>query len=170
MFSVDKVILMKRRIVKNNRKGLTLIEVLVTLAVLSILLPVAFSFLGFNLKVFNTSDSLSQVQFDVRMTSDFITTQIRNVRGISFHEGDLTDAESISIHDIKAKYPLIDSVQMRVSKEESSSLLDYIIIGKDSRGGNQYKLESKVLLNNNPEYIVNEVDGQVYYDTVYFSK
>lgn len=63
---------------KDNNKGFSLIELIVALAILSIIIVVSFNFFIYNNRLFDKGDRLSKVQYDVRMTSDYITTELRN--------------------------------------------------------------------------------------------
>lgn len=152
---------MKRNSIKlnKNRKGFTLVEVVITLAILSIVLATAFNLFGFNLTVYSKGQSLSQVQFDIRMAADYITSEIRNVSEINLLEIDydnenIEDNEEVEDHNyintstLKSSHPSLDSVQFSISVENTSYLLAFVVAGSNSRGDNEYVLETEVLLNN----------------------
>ena len=61
----------------NNRKGFTLMEVIITIAILGIVLSALYNILFFQIKTFNLSDKKSVAQTDVRYISDFISNELR---------------------------------------------------------------------------------------------
>lgn len=63
---------------KKNIKGFTLIELIIALAIFSVVVFMAFSILVFGNKSFSNGTDRSDVQFDFRMTSSFITDELRN--------------------------------------------------------------------------------------------
>lgn len=69
---------MKKTLKKHlNKKGLTLLEVIITIAIVSIIIPVAFSVLGFGNKTFNSGISRRDIQQNVRNISTVIVDEIR---------------------------------------------------------------------------------------------
>ena len=146
----------------NNKQGLTLIELILTFAILLIVIGVSFSFFFFNLRSFQTSEKLSQVQFDVRMASDLITSELRNVNQISLTDDTLPN--SIILSKISSKYPLVKSVNFSIVNQSPNYYVSYLILGSDSNSENSYQLESEVLLNN----ITSATEGNDV--TIYYSK
>lgn len=63
--------------IKNLNRGVTLIELTIAIAILGLVLLMAFSMNLFGWRVFSLSESTSINQFDARMPTDFITKQIR---------------------------------------------------------------------------------------------
>ncbi len=63
-------------VIANNR-GITLIEMLLTLAMLSMVLMVGFSIHHFGSNAFHMGEERAQVRFNVRMAADFITQELR---------------------------------------------------------------------------------------------
>ncbi|OHW62543.1 hypothetical protein EUAN_11080 [Andreesenia angusta] len=69
---------MKKTLKKHlNKKGLTLLEVIITIAIVSIIIPVAFSVLGFGNKTFNSGISRRDIQQNVRNISTVMVDEIR---------------------------------------------------------------------------------------------
>jgi|GEM_PF-1296303 len=60
-----------------NKKGVTLIELIIAIGILSLILMIAFSSNLFGLRVFSRSEVRSNNQFEVRMVTDFIAKQLR---------------------------------------------------------------------------------------------
>lgn len=129
-----------------QKKGVTLIELIVTLALISVVLVAVFNLFIFNRNVYTKSDELSQVQFDVRMASDMLTKNLRNVSSLSLTDNTL--ANEIGLSDLQSKYPSISSVNFTIVSESSRFLVEYTIVGNDATGDNLYTINSKVLLNN----------------------
>jgi Tfp pilus assembly protein PilW len=129
-----------------NRKGITLIEIIVTFAVFSIIVVAILNFFQFNNKVYKKSVNLSQVQFDVRMASDYITTEVRNKSTISTTENILPN--SINLAKLQNKYSFVKETTFEIVKQNSKYFLVYTITGSDMNNNNMYTLETNVLLNN----------------------
>jgi prepilin-type N-terminal cleavage/methylation domain-containing protein len=68
---------------QKNKSGFTLIEVIISLAILSIVLGTAYSINLFGLKSYSNSNERSDNQFSVRMASDFITRKLRYADNVS---------------------------------------------------------------------------------------
>jgi prepilin-type N-terminal cleavage/methylation domain-containing protein len=126
--------------------GFTLIELIVTLAIFSIVLVAILNLFLFNNRVYSRSENLSEVQFDVRMASDYITTELRNKNSISITDNSL--AESITLSDLQSKYPTVKAVTFKIAKSSSDYFVEYTITGSDLNNDNEYTLETDVLLNN----------------------
>lgn len=65
-----------RRII-SDKSGFTLIEIMVTLAILGMVMAAAYSFFNFGNKTFTMGEERSNVRYSVRMAADFITQQLR---------------------------------------------------------------------------------------------
>lgn len=127
-----------------TQSGLTLIELLVAIALFSIVMALAFSMFFFNQNVFTRGEARSNVQYDVRMAADFITTELRNVHEITI---DQSSEESIDLSTLQQRYQLLESVEFEIVKEQSRYLVRYKLVGNASNSP-AYEIESKVLLNN----------------------
>ena len=153
---------MKHRLIYKQNKGFTLIELLISMAILSIVMTAIMGLFLHNNMVFKKSDKLSQVQFDVRMASDYITTEFRNVNSISLSDNTLPN--SVNITSLSDKYPLVKSVSFEIKTQGARYLLSYVIQGSDSNLENHYQLKTEVLLNN----ITSATNGNN--TTVYYRK
>lgn len=69
--------------VKKNCKGLTIIELLIVLGLISIIIALAFQFNIFAIKGLKIGQDNAQVQHNVRLASDFITRELRNAYTIN---------------------------------------------------------------------------------------
>lgn len=72
---------------KNKKNGFTLVEIIVSIAIVGMILSILISMNVFGGKTFKRGSDRSQNQYDVRMAADFITKKLRY-------------AESIEIKDI----------------------------------------------------------------------
>jgi len=75
---------MKYKKLLRNTAGFTLIELMVTLAVLPIAIALIFTMLSFGTASFTLGENTAQKQYEVRMASDFITKQLRYANSITF--------------------------------------------------------------------------------------
>ena len=67
---------------KNDQKGFTLIEILVSISLLSLVLLMAYNMHLFNYKVFNKGSSKADIQSTLRLNADFISDRIRYASNI----------------------------------------------------------------------------------------
>jgi prepilin-type N-terminal cleavage/methylation domain-containing protein len=65
------------KILCRKNKGVTLIELLVVLAIIGVVSSLIYSMHLFGIRTFAKGESKSNVQFDARMTLDFITKEVR---------------------------------------------------------------------------------------------
>ena len=146
-----------------QKRAMTLVEVIITLALLSIVMTIVFSLNLFGLKVFGKGTSLSDLQFDVRMSSDFIFSEIRNASDIlletpaSPNEYNKIFVDSNRIAYQPAGGTIIyktDNIIQNSSTDllfsivdnSSSYMLEFTIIG--ATNVEDYSLSTNVLLNN----------------------
>lgn len=131
---------------KKNSNGFTLIEIIIVIAILGIVLAMAFNFFTFNLRTYNKGENRAAVQFDVRMASDYITDELRNVNIVSVTDTAL--ASNIGLGTLTAKYPLVTGVAFEIVTEAPKYFVEYTVSGNSTDGNNPYSLTTKVLLNN----------------------
>ena len=62
---------------KNNQKGFTLIEILISISLLSLVLLMTYNMHLFNYKVFNKGSSKADIQSNLRLNAEFISDKIR---------------------------------------------------------------------------------------------
>ncbi|QSX08651.1 prepilin-type N-terminal cleavage/methylation domain-containing protein [Alkalibacter rhizosphaerae] len=152
---------MTKKWFRENRKGLTLVELVITLAIAILILGAIFSFFFFNNSLYNKGTALSQVQFDVRMASQYVTKELRNVDEISTTDNALAD--SMDLTSLSAKYPLVNGISFEIVNSGTHYMVSYTIQGSDASGENNYQIDTNVLLNN----ITNTTPGSgsvIYYE------
>lgn len=130
----------------NSRNGVTLIELLLTIAILSIIITAISSLFIYNTRVYSRSENLSQVQFDVRMASHHILKEIRNTEKVSLSDNTL--ANSLDLASLQTKYASIKNVDFELKFHGSQYFLTFIIKGSDSNSQNEYLLSNEIILNN----------------------
>lgn len=134
------------------QKAFTLIELIVTIALIGIISLAVGTFFGFNLNTYSNSKDLAAVQFDVRMASDFVTSELRNINEIDLRN--VSDAlliaggNSLSTTILASKYPSVTSVIFNLTKESNRYMVNYTISGNSTKGNSAYSIASKVMINN----------------------
>ncbi len=146
----------------NNICGLSIIELLIAVALLSIVLAIGYNFFFLNYKAYQTGQILAEVQFDTRMASDYITFELRNVQEVSLADTSLT--HHIDVDLLQASYPKVSTISFTIVQSGTRYLIEYSLTGSDPGLINVYQINSEVLLNN----ISNAVTGSG--DTLYYSK
>lgn len=136
----------KIRKVQSNHRGITVVELVITLAIAILIMGAIFSFFFYNNSLYNKGTQLSQVQFDVRMASQHVTKELRNVSKISTTDTSLPAL--INLASLKTKYPFVSGITFQLSKSGTNAMVSYIIQGEDNNGENHYQIETDVLLNN----------------------
>lgn len=140
-------------------KGLTLIEIIISLALLGIILVPIFSFYFFGANIYKAAEKKSKVQNDILFAAEFITKELRTATDIYLNKtlNQNKDLYNCSIglkngcieyyYNNKSK-PLTNSVIIELSftLKRNSNLLEFHIIGEEGKG--QYRIDSKVTLLN----------------------
>lgn len=90
----------------NNKKGVTLIELILVLAILTIVIGSAYSLFSFGSKTFTGGSKQYNAQNSTRLIVDYITKEIRfatdlSVQSVSLSENQITDNEHYSYIYIK---------------------------------------------------------------------
>lgn len=151
-----------------KNKGVTLVELIVAIALLGIVITSVGQFFSFNLNVYNKGNDLASVQFDVRMASDYLTSELRNVMAIS--DANFTGSTLINTASLKAKYASVLSVGFKYVIEQSRVLIEYKIDGNSSNGKNAFSVTSKVLLNNDKHFVGAYSNSTDYFSDLYYKK
>jgi prepilin-type N-terminal cleavage/methylation domain-containing protein len=152
---------------KSNKRGVTLIELIVALAILTVIIAVGFSFYFFGSKTFSRGETIASIQFDVRMSTDFITREVRNateVELISIPGTFDTNYHYIYIEGAKLKHQFNGTVQEKTSAIIQASTpmfsLEELANGRNqieftmkgskttTQGIQAYEATTKVFLNN----------------------
>lgn len=168
-----------------NKKGLTLLEIIITIAIISIIIPVAFSVFGFGNSTFKRGISRRDIQQNVRNISSLLVDEIRYAN----KDDDVMDiVKQIPIdsyRDEKTVYIVVDSEG--ISKYEGKNLEPSFRLGNNTgikfewteikvsddlrsikikltgkEGDSSYDVESSVVpLNGNIENMSGNTDGNL---------
>ncbi len=129
-----------------NNQGLSVIELMIALSLMAVVLAIGYNFFFLNYKAYQTGEALSEVQFDTRMTSDYIFFELKNASSISLIDDSLP--HKIDLDTLETLYPRVASVEFSIVKSGNLYLVNYVIKASHTRLNNDYELESEVLLNN----------------------
>ncbi|SHI69402.1 prepilin-type N-terminal cleavage/methylation domain-containing protein [Dethiosulfatibacter aminovorans DSM 17477] len=127
-----------------NTKGLTLVELLISLSIVAMVISVTVMMSLIGLRSFSMSMAQSDIQYEVRRASAYITEELRNSTKISTTDSGLDD---IVIDDLIDGN---DSLSSNI-KIDNNVLTLYIKADKVGVGTNintSYDLTTEILLNN----------------------
>lgn len=160
----------------NNKKGLSLLELLIALLLLNLVLAIGYSFFYFGTRSFAIGESQSDVQQNVRMAADFITNEIRfaeslEILGSSFSfSGDYNYIyinEDSVIHrkegtstGTKILSGISENIDFSVNFNISSSgnnVLQFAVNGENAE--KTFDIESEVMLPNVRNITINTDSG-----------
>ncbi|SNR86457.1 prepilin-type N-terminal cleavage/methylation domain-containing protein [Anaerovirgula multivorans] len=113
-----------------NRKGITLIELLMVLSVMSIIVVLSFSVYIFGMKSFTLQSTNVENQSNVRYATSYITKEIRKAESVEVLGNILT----INGTD---EYKLVDNIIWRNSNELVTGIEHFNM----SKSGNKISLE-----------------------------
>lgn len=129
-----------------HKKGMTLVELIVVMAIMSVVLGTIYTFFIYNMRLYRKSNDLSQVQFDVRTAVDVLSNDLRNISEVSLTDSTLD--QSYSAETLRQSYPSIESVTFTLNKTGMTYLLAITISGNDASGRNDYEISTNIILNN----------------------
>jgi hypothetical protein len=102
------------------------------------------------------------------MTSHLIASGLRNANQISISSASLSSPSVIELSDIQAKFPSVSNVIFKIVEKSGRYVVEYTITTLDSASGNQYVLESNVLINN--KFTVPSANLNSPITAIYFTK
>lgn len=121
---------------KNNR-GITLVEVILALAILGIVMSLAYGFFSFGNKTFALGNRKYDIQQEVDIASFTITNTFKNVKGIS-----LTEKPDYTLVDVRSRFPEIENIEYTIAENNETYSLKYTVV-REGRN-----VESEIILNN----------------------
>ena len=132
-----------------EKKGFTLVELLIVLAIGGVILALAFSLQGFGIRSFRMGSSQAAIQQDARIIDELIKREIRNAMRI----GETGFERTIELDNGVIYYGLngensfeVDAVESIVFEGQGERTLRYTVTGK----GNGFQVVNEIFLNNTP--------------------
>ena len=107
----------------DNDKGFTLIEIIISLAIVGIITLAIFSFFTFNVNAFNKSSEEMEEQSSLRLVSLKLTNELRNIGYIDL--GNHSFSATSDISTLSTTDNFIYVYDNSVKKGDSSSIIDY---------------------------------------------
>jgi prepilin-type N-terminal cleavage/methylation domain-containing protein len=153
--------------IKHKSKGVTLVELLIVMAILGIVISLAFSMNIFSQRVYTMGEHKSDIQFNLRLASDYITREARYATGVEILDSTATIPDTVTnddkyiFLDITGKSLIIrdkngdrtpvnvDGLNILFKTAPPSKTLEFVVSG--SSGTETFSLDSKVLILNLPK-------------------
>ncbi|MBN2259621.1 MAG: type II secretion system protein [Clostridiales bacterium] len=139
------------------KKGFTLIEVIIVIALIGILSLILTSIVAYSLNNYKMSKEKHEEQFDVRLAADLITLEVRNALSISLISSAggtgtkylyYADNDLIMVDEDGAEVNFTNGKIQGITFELIESSIDHIFLEFNVTGINGYAVNSAVLLNN----------------------
>ena len=160
-----------------NSKGLTLVELMVTLALLGIVLASIFSFSSFLMGRFNIAQDKSNVQQDILMAANYITKELRTATRVKVLDNESSqidrdlynsyigpkDGSLVYGYNEKTRKIVKDNiVDLNFTLDQELGILKFSILGNED--GQEYKMDSEVALLNIEKTLEGNTTGSwIYY-------
>lgn len=118
-----------------NRKGVTLVELLLVLGLLSIVIATAYSIFFTGNKSFEANKGIGFAQRDARFITDYIKNEIRTARGLYINDDDMEDIEEYYLLALNRNKKLYISHSKDGNKNKTIGSpvdsIEFILIRKD---------------------------------------
>lgn len=147
---------------KINRKGVTLIELLIVLALLSIIITLITSFYIFGARTFSFGQNQHDIQYEIRMASSFITNEIRNSTSfvlvetaaeggdgfnyIFLKESKIIHRNELGVDTNKTSANISGMIVKLIKLDNKNNLVDLEI--NATKKTQNYSIETQIFLNN----------------------
>lgn len=171
-----------------KRKGVTLVELILTLAIATLVLSVAFSVFSAGTTSHSISTSKGFAQQDIRIVADFLTSELRFVTDISEidyghseyyslridNEGNLVKTKHVYLDDDSVDQKIIRSIPGNAESiniiNNNSGVINVILNQIEKTGGKEsgYKLEVSITTENALNMIRNLSIDLVKGDILYY--
>ncbi|WP_312651785.1 prepilin-type N-terminal cleavage/methylation domain-containing protein [Proteiniclasticum sp.] len=127
-----------------NKRGFTLIELVIVLALLGIVLSMIYSPIIFSFKNFDIQNEKANIISDARATMDYLTRAIRKADTVEVVDGNLSmDSKMYKLEDrvlFKEAKKVMEGIdELNINKVDKTINIEIVI--KNSKGEN-YKLSS----------------------------
>lgn len=149
------------KLFKGNCKGLTLVELILTISIMGIVMAAIFSFLIFNVKAYYRADAQIQAQQQTYTAMNVIVEKVIAAKKVV--ESDPSISNDVDYYDIKkVVFKLSDGNYIRFDHKIDNKLYYGIDSNKDSITTNEYASnikEFKIKLNGFDGSNYNSCDG-----------
>ena len=147
--------------IREENRGFTLIEIIITIAIASIIVAGIYSLQSFGLNTFNIGTSQAEIQQDARLIDEVFRREVRNavyigdsytdsegigatremfLSGNNFHYG---EASALNLFNVRG---ISNFDVVLTSFDNGSNILRYEIVIETNR--NDYNFDNSILLNN----------------------
>lgn len=133
---------------KSNRKGISLVEVIVTVAIFAIIIPVIYSIFFVGNKSFETSRDIGLAHQEARIVAEYLDNELRYAIG-------LTDKDSTIPKDKVNGYYSI-KVEKLNNNSNKKTILKLVAYDKD---GNEVATDSKEIYSSSYNWDINLING-----------
>jgi len=155
---------------KNNNRGVTLVELAISLTLIGIVLAIGINLFFFGEKLFSSSNNAYQLQSPIRLTESFISSDVRNATSITIVTVPITPEPGfnyIYLKDSKISHYsngttsdkteaiMVDQNIFKIKKDSNGRNFLSVSL-KGSVGGETYEINTDILLNN----IVNQGEAE----------
>ncbi|WMM26940.1 prepilin-type N-terminal cleavage/methylation domain-containing protein [Tissierella sp. MB52-C2] len=168
-----------------NNKGLTLIELIITIAIMAIVLQMIYSILFVGNKSFNLGKNKGFIQKDARIVSELITKELRTAKEIRFNEKTIKEEHfSLEANNgslIKKTYNdsgienedkrqtlftnSLRGIEFNPKDTNPNGIINITIEIEEETNKNSetYSINFNILLENIPTYRENNIQNKIYY-------
>lgn len=120
-----------------KKNGFTLIEVVVTIALIGIIVPILYNFISFGGNIFSKGTTKADTQNDVNLIAYKITNDLRTASHIS-----LTAVSGYTEYNVKASNPDLDQMSFTITKVGDVYTLSFTLADAE------HQVTSEIALNN----------------------
>lgn len=140
----------------NNQKGITLIELMISLVLLGIVLAIAYNFFFYTKKTYSDAEKKWIVQSNVRQIADFMNTELKTAyyAEISYNDNQQEGDVDLYVDDGKIMYKRYDDPE----PSQISDGMYSITFEKAKKSGWSETSPEKNRINNTITYTINALD------------
>ena len=171
--------------IKFNNKGLTLMELIITIAIMGITLQMIYSLFFVGNKSFNFGKNKGLAQQKARTVSELITNELRTAKDIRFTEGTIKEEHfsmgvdngnlikktynSAGTEDIEKRKILftdsLENIEFNSQDANANGIINITIkvVEKENKVNEIYSVNFNILLENILSYKQNNIQNKIYY-------
>ena len=171
--------------IKFDNKGLTLIELIVTIAIMGIALQMIYSLFFVGNKSFNFGKNKGFAQQNARTVSELLINELRTAKDIRFNEGTIKEEhfslevdnenlikktyDSIGTEDVEKRKTLftdfLESIEFNSQDTNANGIINITIkvVEEGNKVNEIYSVNFNILLENILNYKENNIQNKIYY-------